>query len=288
MSLVIRILMISVLLFSYSTSAEAKSEHRQYQKLQKGFFFKAYSKLSRETVRSIADTYNEQLSSDQDKKLSRAQIHSLLGLMWSMGLDADYAIADSLLSLKKAKKTKDKYIAHSALSLALYNKGWISLARKQSALLQTNEFRGYSKKYEQEELFANLIVGSLAIREGNLQATQDTFGKVALKTGRPWIVTLAKTAALTMNGSIINAASQFKAILDDPSLTEYERKKIRDMAKLSKKGQRDSQKQELSNGEKTKMTQKVSNLLFESIERQSKSITQELIGDLKSYTDSIG
>ncbi|WP_153914241.1 hypothetical protein [Shewanella sp. TC10] len=278
-------LFVSVL--SMLSPVYAKSEQDKYEDLRDGFFYKAYGKLSRETIRSISDTYNKQLKQDGDNSLSRAEIHSLLGLIWSMGLDNDYAIADSQLSLNKADEPKDRYIAISALSLAFYNKGWVNLARKQSALLQEGEFDGFADKFKHEELAANLIVGSLAVREGNILVAQDTFGKIAESTDKPWISSLATAAAITMSGSTTNVTSRFSSILTDPTLTGLEKEKIEDIAGVVRRDSQTDLTIELTKKEKTAMTQQVTNLLFESIEHQGKATTQALIVELKRYADSV-
>lgn len=273
-----------MLLLSVSGVVAAKSERDKYEDLQDGFFYKMYNTLSRETIRGITDVYNIQPPGYEHDTLSRGRVHALLGLMWSMGLDDEYAIADSQLALNKADEMKEKYIAHSIMSLAFYNKGWVSLAREQSALLKQPEFAGYEQKYEQEALVANLIVGSLAIREGDLATTQHTFSKVAQATDKPWVETLAKTAALSMNGSILDAISSLKALALDPTLTSAEREQV--MSLLAETEQQQG-KSELSSADKTSITRQVGQVLFNQVEQQGQSSVKGLISDLRTYTQSV-
>jgi len=278
---VIKLMIVFLLLSSISVFSSPKSEQKKYAKLQKKWVYKAYRKISKESVRGITQAYNYQTKEQPENTIDRAYIHALLSFMWSTGLDANFAIAESHLSLQKAVKPKDKYIAQTALSLALYNKGWSELAREQSNQINNNsEFKGFAKKYKKEQLFANLIVGSLAIREGNIKVTQDTFEKIAIETNKPWITTLAKTAALAMTGSIFDATSQFKVLVQDPSLTIYEREKIEEIQLLAKSEMDEKRKQ-------TKVSQLVDGLLFDSIKEQSKTTYKGLVGDLSDYIDDI-
>ena len=60
---------------------------------------------------------------------------------------ADFAIADSKLALRKSSTLKDKYIAEKALTLAMYNKGWVELASEKSNKIKSNpEFDGFAGK----------------------------------------------------------------------------------------------------------------------------------------------
>lgn len=278
-----------ILLLSVSIEVAAKSEQDKYEDLQDGFFYKMYNTLSRETIRGITDVYNIQPAGYEHKPLSRARVHALLGLMWSMGLDDEYAIADGQLALNKADEMKEQYIAHSIMALAFYNKGWVGLAREQSALVKQPKFAGYEQKYAKEALVANLIVGSLAIREGDLATTQHTFSKVAASTDKPWVETLAKTAALSMNGSILDAISSLKALASDPTLTRTEREQVLSLLAETEQLEETEQqgKSELSSADKTKITREVGKVLFNQVEQQGQSSMQGLISDLRTYTESV-
>ncbi len=262
-----------LILSSQFVHASLNSEQKKHHKLEKKWVYKAYRKISKESVRGITQAYNFQFDEHADNKISRAQIHALLGYMWSLGLDANFAIAESHLALNKASRLKDKYIAKSALVLAFYNKGWTELAREHALKLSKNpEYTDFADKYKKEQLVANLIIGSLAIRQGNVKVTQDAFAKIAVETDKPWITTLAKTAAFSMSGSVFEAAGQIKELLKDPTLTAYERKKITEIQQSN---------------EQVEMLSKIDNLLFDSIKNQSKTGYQKLIGDLENYMDDV-
>lgn len=276
---IIQIVFISVLFFSATATASLNSEQRKFDKLQKKWLYKAYRKISTESIRGITQVVN--FSAKEDSKLDRAEIHAILAFMWSLGLDADFAIADSKLALRKASTFKDQYIAEKALTLAMYNKGWVELASFKSNNIDANpNFAGFAEKYDKQQLIANLIVGSLAIREGNLSVVENTFAKVSKETNKPWIPTLAKTAALVLNGSLLDAPGHLTALLSDPSLTDYERVKISALSTLAadKITEKNKQKQ---------FSQLVNGLLFDSLKSSSSMAYKDLVEQLAQYISSV-
>ena len=100
---IVKLIVISFIFTTISVQSSYKSEQKRHHKLQKKWVYKAYRKRSKENIRTITKTYNSQISKE-DKPLDRAYPHALLAFIWSMGLDADFAIAESHLSLKKATK----------------------------------------------------------------------------------------------------------------------------------------------------------------------------------------
>jgi len=276
---IIQITFVSVLLFSVTATASLNSEQKKFDKLQKKWLYKAYRKISTESIRGITQAVN--FSTQDENKLDRAQIHAILGFMWSLGLDADFAIADSKLALRKSSTLNDTYIAEKTLTLAMYNKGWSELARAKSRSIQANsEFDGFAEKYTKQQLIANLIVGSLAIREGNLTVVENTFAKVSQETNKAWIPTLAKTATLVLNGSLLDASGHLSALLTDPSLTAYEREKISAISVLAADKITERSKQ-------NQFSQLVNSLMFESLKDSSSMAYKDLVEQLGQYISSI-
>lgn len=276
---IIQISLISTLFFSVAATASLNSEQKKFTKLEKKWLYKAYRKISTESIRGITQAVN--FTSQDVEKLDRAEIHAILGFMWSLGLDADFAIADSKLALRKSSTLKDKYIAEKALTLAMYNKGWAELANEKSKSIQANpEFTGFAEKYNKEQLIANLIVGSLAIREGNLKVVENTFAKVSQETEKPWISTLAKTATLVLNGSLLDAPGHLTALLSDPALTAYERERISEISDLAAGEMTEQRKQ-------NKFSQLVNGLMFESLKDSSSMAYKDLVEQLSQYISSV-
>lgn len=276
---IIQISLISTLFFSVAATASLNSEQKKFTKLEKKWLYKAYRKISTESIRGITQAVN--FTSQDVEKLDRAEIHAILGFMWSLGLDADFAIADSKLALRKSSTLKDKYIAEKALTLAMYNKGWVELANAKSKSIQADpEFTGFAEKYNKEQLIANLIVGSLAIREGNLKVVENTFAKVSQETEKPWISTLAKTATLVLNGSLLDAPGHLTALLSDPTLTAYERERISEISDLAAGEMTEQRKQ-------NKFSQLVNGLMFESLKDSSSMAYKDLVEQLSQYISSV-
>jgi hypothetical protein len=277
--IIVQLLFISLVGFSISAEASLTSEQKKFDKLQKKWLFKAYRKISTESIRGITQAVN--FSTQDENKLERAEVHAILGFMWSLGLDADFAIADSKLALRKSSTLKDKYIAEKALTLAMYNKGWVELASEKSNKIKSNpEFDGFAEKYDKEQLIANLIVGSIAVREGNLRVVENTFAKVSKETDKAWIPTLAKTATLILNGSILDAPGHLKVLLEDPTLTAYERSKIAEISTLATNEITEKSKQ-------NKFSQLVNGLMFESLKDSSGSAYKDVVEQLGDYISGI-
>ncbi|WP_440876979.1 hypothetical protein [Thalassotalea sp. PLHSN55] len=266
------------LIVSSSSYASVESEQKKYDKLQDKWLYKSYYKLSKKTIKGITKVYN--LQADETKQVNSSNTHALLAFMWSMGVNKKFAIADSSLANKNADSIKEQYIAQTVLTIAMYNRGWTELAKDMTQKSQHNpEFSGLSEKFHKEQLFANLMIGSLAIREGDLKVTQEAFNKIALATDKPWLPSLAKTATLAANGSILDAIANTKTLLADPTLTAYEREQLEQLKeKLTKDG---------STGESMDIAQLVDRLIFDSIKTESNQAYQQLISQLSDYIENV-
>jgi len=272
-------LFVSLLVLSLPTYASLKSEGKRYKKLQKEWIYKGYYKMSKESIKGITRVYNSQ--AEEGKELTRTNTHTLLAYMWSLGINEDFAIADSKLALRKAKTPKDKYIAQTSLATAMYNQGWEQLAEDYSNKIQTNsEFTGVAEQFEKEQVFSNLMVGSLAVKNGNLKLAHSAFGKIALETNKPWIPTLAVTSAMVLNGSILDMPGHIKTLINDPTLTSYEREKLVELKAFSMSKLDESKKNK-------KMEQLINSLIFESIKNESNNALKGIVNDLNDYISSV-
>jgi len=270
---------VGLLVLSLPTYASLKSEGKRYKKLQKEWIYKGYYKMSKESIKGITRVYNSQ--AEEGKELTRTNTHTLLAYMWSLGINEDFAIADSKLALRKAKTPKDKYIAQTSLATAMYNQGWEQLAEDYSNKIQTNsEFTGVAEQFEKEQVFSNLMVGSLAVKNGNLKLAHSAFGKIALETNKPWIPTLAVTSAMVLNGSILDMPGHIKTLINDPTLTSYEREKLVELKAFSMSKLDESKKNK-------KMEQLINGLIFESIKNESNNALKGIVNDLNDYISSV-
>jgi len=272
-------LFVGLLVLSLPTYASLKSEGKRYKKLQKEWIYKGYYKMSKESIKGITRVYNSQ--AEEGKELTRTNTHTLLAYMWSLGINEDFAIADSKLALRKAKTPKDKYIAQTSLATAMYNQGWEQLAEDYANKIQTNsEFTGVAEQFEKEQVFSNLMVGSLAVKNGNLKLAHSAFGKIALETNKPWIPTLAVTSAMVLNGSILDMPGHIKTLINDPTLTSYEREKLVELKAFSMSKLDESKKNK-------KMEQLINSLIFESIKNESNNALKGIVNDLNDYISSV-
>ncbi len=269
-------LMVSVLVTSLPVFASLKSEQKKFKKLQKEWIYKGYYKISKKSIKGITSVYNSQ--ADKNIELTRTKTHSLLAYMWGLGFSEDFAIADSKLAIKRAKTAKDRFIAQTSLATAMYNQGWNELAKEYSNKIQNNnEFKGIAGSLHQEQLFSNLMVGSLAIKNGNLKLAHTSFNKIGVETNKPWIPSLAITSAMILNGSILDTPGHIKTLINDPTLTSYEREKLIELKDLS-----------MSKVDKSKKMERLINgLIFDSIKSKSSNAVKEVINELNNYIANI-
>jgi len=273
------LLITSFLILSLPAFGSLKSEGKRYKKLQKEWVYKGYYKMSKESIKGITRVYN--LQAEEGSELKRTNTHALLAYMWGLGLNEDFAIADSKLALRKASTAQDKYIAQTSLATAMYNQGWEDLAKDYSNKIQANdEFKGVAGEFKKEQLFSNLMVGSLAIKNGNLKITHAAFTKIAKETNKPWIPSLAITSAMILNGSIFDTPGHIKSLINDPSLTRYERDKLVELKELSMS--------EVDKATKNKkMEQLINGLIFDSIKNQSSNAIKGIINELSEYISDV-
>lgn len=269
--------LMGMLLLSFPSFGSLKSEEKKFKKLRKEWIYKSYSKISKGSIKGITSVYN--LQAGDDKKLTRANTHALLAYMWGLGINKEFAIADSKMAVKKAKTPKEKYIAETSLATALYNRGWGDLARSYTDSIKENpDYVGIPETLKKEELLLNLMVGSLAIKSGDLNSTHAAFSKIALETNKPWIPTLAMTSAMILNGSVFDTPGHINTLINDPTLTSYEREKLVELKALSVS--------KIDHKNK-KMGQLINSLIFESIRGESDNAIKELVNDLTDYMADI-
>jgi hypothetical protein len=266
---------LSLITISLPAFSSLKSEEKKYKKLQKEWIYKGYYKMSKESIKGITRVYNSQ--ADEEDGLTRTDTHSLLAYIWGLGINEDFAIADSKLALRKAKTSKEKFIAQTSLATAMYNQGWSELASEYSKKIQSNnEFKGITDKFHNNQMFLNLMVGSLAIKNGNLKLTHTAFTKIGLETKKPWIPSLAITSAMLLNGSILDTPQHIKTLINDPTLTSYEREKLVELKTLSTS--------KIDNSKKVKkMEQLINGLIFESIKNESSDSFKGVVNKLNDY-----
>ncbi|QLJ09010.1 hypothetical protein [Pseudoalteromonas sp. JSTW] len=266
-----------------SACKSTKSEHQQYTELQRSFSYEAYSGVSDTSVDTIAYGYKT-LQKERLKQVGEIEptlTHAMMSYILSMGLSNDFAIAESDLALAKAIDIRGKYLAYSAQSLAFYNKGWRKMAKQKADFIRTDPlFKTVSQSYPKEQLISYLIIGSVAVRDGDLATVQNMFYVIGEQIEKPWLPSLAKAITVTLNGSMLESLVMLKDISTDPSLNAYEQAKISELigiagSKLSDKNKRQQ------------ITRITDDFFLDRIKDNSVSLYRDLITNLQKYTDQV-
>lgn len=272
-----------IAVFFLSGCKSTKTEQQQYAQLQSSFSYGTYSGLSDTGVETIAYGYNR-INKDQLEDLGAIDptlTHAMMSYFFSLGVSQDFAIAESDLALAKAHDLRSQYLAFSAQSLAFYNKGWRKMAKQKADFIRTDPvFRNVSQSYPKEQLVSYLILGSVAIREGDLHTTQNMFQVIAEQTQKPWLPSLAKAVSVILNGSMIDAVVMLKDISTDPTLNQYERDKIAEVIGIASSDLKVSRK-------KQQITQLTDDFFLDRIKDKSTKVYRNLISELQNYTKQI-
>jgi len=207
------------------------TEAERYTKLQKSLKYRAYQKLSKAGIDSTVKLYNKARRKEGKSETTREYIHALTGFVWTMTLNPNFALAEEELALKRGKSPRDHYIGLATKSIAFYEKGWSQLAKEASLQAKSlDQDNGFASQYDKQQQISLLVVGSLAIYEGDSVVAQDAFKALGEQTGKPWLPVLAQGAGLVTSGGFSEGYRLLRGLSNDQRLSEHERQSI---AKLS-------------------------------------------------------
>ena len=260
-----------------------KTEQQQYADLQDSFSYETYRGVSNTSVDTIAYGYNK-LQKEQLEQIGAIEptlTHAMMSYILSLGVSKDFAIAESDLALAKATDMRGKYLAYSAQSLAFYNKGWRKMAKQKADFIRTDPlFATVSQSYPKEQLISYLILGSVAVRDGDLATAQNMFYVIGEQIEKPWLPSLAKALTVALNGSTIDSLIMLKDISTDPSLNGYEREKIAELMDVAQSKLSDKKKRQ-------KITSIADDFFLDRIKDKSSILYRDLITDLQKYTEQV-
>jgi hypothetical protein len=259
-------------------ASQPKSEADQYRDLRHGFKYKSYAKVSSKAMGPIVETYNKTRRKENKTQASENYAHSLAGFIWTLALEPDFAVAECNLALKKSDNSKERYISLSALAIAFHEKGWKQLAKQHSlqakALYDSQQLKS---DYKKERSIAFLIVGSLAIYEGDSVLAQDSFSELANLTDKPWLPVIAQGAALFNNGAYLESFRMIKGLADSDKLSDHEKKSIE---KLQAKV-----KQAVEKGRSDlNISTVVSTLVFDALSEKGEASFNSLAESIRQFT----
>lgn len=212
-------------------ASQPLTEQQRYQKLQEGWTYRAYRKVSKESLNPLIKTYNHERLKAGRSTVDESFAHALVGFSWSLALKPDFALAEAQLSERKADDVRERYLAHTTRSIAFYQKDWRQLASSESLfakqLLADNNL---TEDYDKKQAIAQLIVGSLAVMEGDAGVARSSFMTVGTYLDKPWLPTLAQSAAYIYSNKWTESARLLKSLLQEGNFPEQERAFISDLA----------------------------------------------------------
>ena len=211
-------------------ASQPLTEQQRYQKLQEGWTYRAYRKVSKESLNPLIKTYNQERLKTGRSTVDESFAHALVGFSWSLALKPDFALAEAQLSERKAGDVRERYLAHTTRAIAFYQKDWRQLASSEShfakQLLADNNL---TEDYDKKQAIAQLIVGSLAVMEGDAGVARSSFMTVGTYLDKPWLPTLAQSAAYVYSSKWTESARLLKSLLQEGNFPEQERAFISDL-----------------------------------------------------------
>jgi len=119
--------MILLLLFTFSCKPH-NPEEKKLDALESNLKYKSYKTLSENTLPPVVLLYNS-TNPAVNPDISEGVMRLLLGYSWIVSNQPDFAIAESKIIDDLSTNDKDlKILDHSLAAMAMYDKGWKSLA----------------------------------------------------------------------------------------------------------------------------------------------------------------
>jgi hypothetical protein len=154
--------------------------------------------------------------------------HALVGFVWSLSLQPDFALAEAQLSERKASNVRERYLACVTRSIAFYQKDWRQLASGESQLAkQLLAENNLTDNYDKKQAITHLIIGSLAVIEGDAEFARSSFAVVGDSIAKPWLPIVAQSSAYIFSNKWSESARLLKSLLQSGNLPEQEQQFVR-------------------------------------------------------------
>lgn len=231
------LLMVVILLLSACASTP-KTEQQQYDEMRDSLSYRTLEQLSGKTVNPGLSLYNKQLKSDEHPEIHPELVHSLAAVIFAIGRKPMWATVEANLALEAAKDDSGRYVAYSALSIALYSNGWEGLGARYAAMATALE-NGASldEKYKDSRLTAKVIVGIFAINQGDGEAAEKLFAELGTETGNTWLPLAAHGAAIAVSGPDLSTVSKLQTLASRSAKTIAEQQKLAEIQTIAEQNQ---------------------------------------------------
>jgi hypothetical protein len=216
-----------VLLISFFSCKNKNPEQKEYDSMLSSLKYKSYKTLSENTIPPLILLYNTTGHIDEPI-ISEDVLRLLLGYSWAVSGSPEYAIAESNIIMDISTDNKDvKFLTHSLVAIAIYEKGWKSLAidesRKGKALLNKMP---KSSELQLKAMTFHIIIGTLCLYEENYQGARFHFAgfNIASKIEWPYLIVDAMTDINEGNAKL--GLSKIKKISKSKSTPETIKKSL--------------------------------------------------------------
>lgn len=231
-------LLMALILLLSACASTPKTEQQQYDEMQDSLSYVTLEQLSGKTVNPSLYLYNKQLKSDDYPEVHPELVHSLASVIFAIGRKPMWAVVEANLALNAAKDDTGRYVAYSALSIALYSNGWEGLGAKYAAKASALE-NGASldDKYKDSRLTAKVIVGIFAINQGDGEAAEKLFTELGAETGNTWLPLAAHGAAIAISGPDLSTVPKLKKLASRSADTLAEKQKLSELQAIAVENQ---------------------------------------------------
>lgn len=252
------------------------TEQQKYEKLQDSFKYDSYRKLSKAGIGAVVDGYNH-VAEKEDKPLAtKPYVFSMSSFVWLMAMQPDFAIADANTARRKKASDKARYISLATQSMAFYQKGWSGLAVTFSEEANRVMSKGsFNETYKNELQLAYLVMGGLAIYNGDSTLAQNSFQGLGDSIGKPWLADLARIAVAVKEGAFSESLRLVKGLRDNEKLSISERKLLAGLEKT------------ISEKKSKNISREITDIAFEALLENEKNPIAELERKIKKFQKSV-
>ncbi len=217
---------LSLFIQSCGLCSRDKSEERKYESLKSGLKYRAYCALSKNSIPPLIKIYNRNRNPEQPE-ISEDVARLLLGYLWAVSKKPDFAIAESNMAAELGADEDMKFLSHTVISIAMYEKGWKSLAKEESgranALLKKDP---EDTSVESKVVLYHLVLGTASIYDGNFDAARFHFAGFSNATQIEWPYLLVDAMADIAEGKVQQGLTKMKKLGQDERLPEEVRTAI--------------------------------------------------------------
>ncbi len=193
-----------------------KTEREQYEEVRSSFKYKTYKALSENVKYDMIVVQEVPIHATKENEL---YMRLLLGYSWAIMKKDAFAFAESDIVTERSTVPSEKFLAHSINAIAMYENGWVGLAKEESALANG----ALNKSPENDTLklqvaVFHLVMGALSIKDKNFDAARFHFAGFGQATDIHWPYQLVDAMADIQNKDLQTGLKKIKRMSEDPAV----------------------------------------------------------------------